>query len=198
MAILGDGKLGLMIAEVLGRFHTKHVPSAQKPILFGKHQHKLDLVKSSGVETRMVEECRDDSAFNGVAVDHVHAYDVVVDATGSPAGLTLAAGMCRPMGTLVLKSTCAAGEQFNAAPFVIDELKVVGSRCGPIDKALELLSINDRGKDASTPENSASSEVPLHVEKYITRTFSLAEADKAIQYAAERSTMKVQIICSDT
>lgn len=107
VAILGDGKLGLMIAEVLGREHAKHFAhnnntnTAQKPVMFGKHQHKLDLVQESGVDCRMVSECVDKEAFSGVAAQHAGKYDVVVDATGSPAGLSLAAGLCRPMGTLV-------------------------------------------------------------------------------------------------
>jgi threonine dehydrogenase-like Zn-dependent dehydrogenase len=101
VAILGDGKLGLMIAEVLGREHTRHGLTTAKPVLFGKHQSKLDLVQESGVEVKLVCECQDDKAYNGVAADHAGKYDVVVDATGSPAGLNLAAGLCRPMGTLV-------------------------------------------------------------------------------------------------
>ena len=93
------------------------------------------------------------------------------------------------MGTLVLKSTCAAGEQFNAAPFVIDELRVIGSRCGPIDKALELLALDNGEKPSdSTP--------PMKVVKYITKCFPLSKADEAIKCAAEKSTMKVQIICN--
>ena len=90
----------------------------------------------------------------------------------------------------VLKSTCAAGKEFNAAPFVIDELKVVGSRCGPIDRALELLALKEE-------DPARASDRILHVEKYITRTFPLAKADEAIRCAAEKSTMKVQIICSE-
>lgn len=175
VAILGDGKLGLMIAECVGRLGL-----TTKPVLWGKHPHKLQLVQDSGVECHLVNECIDPSEFSGVVKAHHHAYDVVVDATGSPAGLQLAAGLCRPMGTLVLKSTCAAGEQFNAAPFVIDELRVVGSRCGPIDRALEMLQ-----KDQ------------LCVTKYITKTFPLSQADEAMRCAAERSTMKVQIVCND-
>jgi threonine dehydrogenase-like Zn-dependent dehydrogenase len=102
VAILGDGKLGLMIAEVLGREHSRHdLPVGNRPVLFGKHQHKLDLVEGSGVECKSVSECQDETAFNGVAAAHSGKYDVVVDATGSPAGLSLAAGLCRPMGTLV-------------------------------------------------------------------------------------------------
>ena len=220
VAILGDGKLGLMIAEVLGREYLKHNSSSNNnnnntgdddnkdddypspPILFGKHQHKLDLVKDSGVITKFVAECQDESSFNGVHLDYAGKFDVVVDATGSPAGLSLAAGLCRPMGKLVLKSTCAAGEQFNAAPFVIDELQVIGSRCGPINKALDLLSLDGMTNRSSTNNNDAAgsssgSDVPpLKVVKYITKCFPLSQADEAIKCAAEKSTMKVQIICS--
>ena len=101
VAILGDGKLGLMIAEVLGREHSRHELQSARPILFGKHQQKLDLVKDSGVECKLVTKCKDETAFNGVAAAHAGKYDVVVDASGSPEGLSLAAGLCRPMGILV-------------------------------------------------------------------------------------------------
>lgn len=135
VAILGDGMLGLMIAEVLGCEHLMRLGSCNKytkPILFGKHEHKLDLVReSSGVDCRLVSDCKDEKAFNGVSANYAGMFDVVVDATGSPVGLLFASGLCHPMGTLVLKSTCAAGRAFNAAPFVIDKLKVIGSRCGP-------------------------------------------------------------------
>ena len=176
-----------------GRAHTRHFqnkfdPLPPAPILFGKHEHKLQLVQDSGVVGKLVQECQDDTAFNGVSATYAGKFDVVVDATGSPAGLKLAAGLCRPMGTLVLKSTCAAGEQFNAAPFVIDELRVVGSRCGPIDEALRLLAISDTNEGVSS----------LRVQKYITKTFPLSQADEAIKCAAEKSTMKVQIICSES
>jgi len=209
VAILGDGKLGLMIAEVLGREHMARCSSARTttasdtssnilpppPILFGKHRHKLDLVKDSGVDCKLVSECQDANAMNGVGSQHANQYDVVVDATGSPAGLQLASGLCRPMGTLCLKSTCAAGEQFNAAPFVIDELRVVGSRCGPIDEALKLLALTDTPDDDG--HDGTTKIKPLHVSKYITKTFPLSQADEAIKCAEEKSTMKVQIICNE-
>jgi threonine dehydrogenase-like Zn-dependent dehydrogenase len=103
VAILGDGKLGLMIAEVLGREHAARVAGSDhpRPVLFGKHAHKLDLVRESGVDCRLVSECIDEEACSGVGAAHAGKYDVVVDATGSPAGLKLSAGLCRPMGTLV-------------------------------------------------------------------------------------------------
>ena len=91
----------------------------------------------------------------------------------------------------MLKSTCAAGEKFNAAPFVIDELRVVGSRCGPIQLALDLLALGVDG------EKNDHDLPPLRVEKYVTKTFPLVNATEAIQCAADKSTMKVQIICSE-
>ena len=94
------------------------------------------------------------------------------------------------MGTLVLKSTCAAGERFNAAPFVINELKVIGSRFGPIDRALQILSFQE-----SDLQNSPGS-IPLIVQKYVTQTFPLSQANEAIQLAAQKSTMKVLIDCT--
>jgi threonine dehydrogenase-like Zn-dependent dehydrogenase len=106
-----------MIAEVLGREHSRHGLSSPKPILFGKHQHKLDLVKDSGVECRTVSQCQDEKAFNGVAAEHAGKYDVVVDATGSPAGLSLAAGMCRPMGTLVRHPLLSIRSSVSSFPY---------------------------------------------------------------------------------
>jgi len=82
----------------------------------------------------------------------------------------------RPLGTLVLKSTCAAGSNFHTAPFVIDELKVIGSRCGPFPDALALLD-----DDAD----------PLHVDKFLTATYDLADIDHAIDAARARDSLKV-------
>jgi threonine dehydrogenase-like Zn-dependent dehydrogenase len=218
VAILGDGKLGLMIAEVLGREHVRQLGAKagqifDAPVLFGKHPDKLQLV-AGWVVGKLVSECcsssfgppttttpPDDTSGSSsflnavVSPEYAGAFDVVVDATGSPSGLLLAAALCRPMGTVVLKSTCSAGEKFNAAPFVIDELKVIGSRCGPLDQALELMKNNN---SRPTAGNTGHFVVPpLHVTKYITKTFPLVQADEAMRCAAEKSTMKVQIICSD-
>eukprot|EP00904_Undaria_pinnatifida_P013890 jgi/Undpi1/9631/HiC_scaffold_27.g12087.m1 len=108
------------------------------------------------------------------------AFDVVVDATGSPLGLASASELCRPLGTVVLKSTCAAGAGFNAAPVVINEQRVVGSRCGPFDTALRLL------------------EGPggIDVERYIMGVFPLEEAGAALDAARKKGALKVQVICS--
>lgn len=195
VAILGDGKLGLCIAEIMGREYLRcnsnsdAKKKAQPPILFGKHQSKLDLVKESGVQTQLVSSCYSDDKQEQISPKHMNQYDVVIDATGSPNGLTLSMNLCRPMGKLVLKSTCAAGVKgFHSAPIVIDELMVVGSRCGPIDVALELLEKN------STEASENDGIPPLRMEKYITKTFPLAEAREALEFAALKSTMKVQLV----
>ena len=78
------------------------------------------------MDGRFVSECVDETAFSGVAAEHAK-YDVVVNATaGSPAGLSLVSGLRWPMGMVVIQIRCAAGERLDAAPFVIDELKVIG------------------------------------------------------------------------
>jgi threonine dehydrogenase-like Zn-dependent dehydrogenase len=194
VAILGDGKLGLCVAEILGREYLSSClkmadsgdNSSSKPhppILFGKHTHKLDLVNNSGVQTRLVSECYTDNTQSTVSPQHMNRYDVVIDATGNPNGLTLAMSLCRPMGKLVLKSTCAAGVAgFHSAPIVIDELQVVGSRCGPIERALELLQREECG---GVPR--------LDVKKYITKTFPLSQVKEALACAREKRTMKVQL-----
>jgi len=190
VAILGDGKLGLMIAEVIGREYLKACSenpevSPPQPVLIGKHTQKMDLVQESGIKQLSLSECK--ASDHSLKKELSQSFDVVIDATGSPAGLSLSSSLCRPMGTIVLKSTCASGEMFNAAPFVIDELKVVGSRCGPFPKALELLSLD---------ENNDENLKPLRVGKYVTKCFQLSEAEEALKFAAEKSTMKVQIVCS--
>ena len=116
---------------------------------------------------------------NSALPERAGQFDTVVDATGSPAGLDLARALCRPLGTLVLKSTCAAGTDFNTAMYVVDELKIVGSRCGPFPPALALMA---SGLDLT----------PL-----ITATYPLEKAVEAVEKARTKGTMKVQIRVSE-
>ncbi|HNK43622.1 MAG TPA: alcohol dehydrogenase catalytic domain-containing protein [Pseudomonadota bacterium] len=140
VAVLGDGKLGLLCAQVLAH------ASAAKVTAIGKHPHKLALLSGHPLATRLLSQLGDDAAAR---------FDVVVDCTGSPSGLSQAIKILRPRGTLVLKSTYAppsvvkdnANGQDGAAQFaaaltqiVIDEISVVGSRCGPFAAALRLLA----------------------------------------------------------
>jgi threonine dehydrogenase-like Zn-dependent dehydrogenase len=119
--VLGDGKLGNLCAQAL------RITGAKVTAL-GKHPEKLKLIKKSGVRTILLNDWRP------------RLFDVVVEATGSPSGLVLALSAVRPRGTLVLKSTIAGNHQVSLASVVINEINVIGSRCGPFPDALEALS----------------------------------------------------------
>jgi len=167
VAIVGDGRLGLMISECIGRHMTE---KAQRPVLFGRHAEKMKLLSAAAnVNAALATEALPSRAAS---------FDVVVDATGNPNGLIFARQLCRPLGTLVLKSTCAGDTTLNTAPFVIDELRVIGSRCGPFEPALGLLA---SGLDLT----------PL-----IEATFPLEEVAAAVAKAGTKGTMKVQLRCS--
>jgi threonine dehydrogenase-like Zn-dependent dehydrogenase len=119
--VLGDGKLGNLCAQVLRL-------TGAKVTALGKHPEKLKLIKKSGVRTILLNDWQP------------RLFDVVVEATGSPSGLALALSAVRPRGTLVLKSTIAGNHQVSLAPIVINEINVIGSRCGPFPDALAALA----------------------------------------------------------
>jgi threonine dehydrogenase-like Zn-dependent dehydrogenase len=119
--VLGDGKLGLLVSQVLAR-------AGARVLAVGKHPAKLALLRRRGVETALADAFRPEQA------------DLVVEATGSARGLALAMETTRPRGTLVLKSTVADAADVNLAPLVIHEITVVGSRCGPFAPALAALA----------------------------------------------------------
>ena len=119
--VLGDGKLGLITALTL---HAQNINVS----LIGKHQNILEIAKAQGVDTKLLQDLK---------VEKI--YDVVVEATGSISGFETALALTKPRGVLVLKSTVAASKEFNLAPIVIDEITVLGSRCGQFGAALRLL-----------------------------------------------------------
>jgi threonine dehydrogenase-like Zn-dependent dehydrogenase len=121
VTVLGDGRLGLLCAQVLR--------NAGCPVrVIGKHSEKMRLCDQWGIRSRAVAD-----------ITPRHDQDVVVDCTGSAAGLEMAMQLVRPRGTIVLKSTVADGKAINLAPIVIDEINVVGSRCGPFREAVRAL-----------------------------------------------------------
>jgi threonine dehydrogenase-like Zn-dependent dehydrogenase len=156
IAVLGDGKLGLLIAQVLDA-HGYPVR------LFGRHWEKLRIAAAAGVLTELTE-----------GKLPVAEFDWVVDATGSPDGLRAAASMTRPRGTVILKSTVHGMVAVDSAPIVVNELTLVGSRCGRFEVALPLLE-----------------HELINVEEMITDRFKLEDAPKAFARAAERGAMKV-------
>ncbi len=119
--VLGDGKLGLIIALTL---NAQNIDVT----LVGKHQNKLDIAKAQGVKTSLLQDFPIEKK-----------YDVVVEATGSVSGFETSIALTKPRGVLVLKSTVATGKELNLAPIVIDEITVLGSRCGQFGPALRLL-----------------------------------------------------------
>jgi len=160
-AVLGDGKLAQLIARVL-RTELARVT------IYGKYEAKLKLARLGKIETHKV---------HGNERDHaklLDTYALVVEATGSPTGLRLAQEMTEPRGTLVLKSTFHGAAPVETWPIVVKELNIVGSRCGPFDDAISLLCA---GKIDPTP--------------LISKTFPLAQAPKAMQFAQKRGVMKV-------
>lgn len=118
--VLGDGKLGLLAALVLAQ-------AGVRVRAVGKHDDHLAILREQGIETVLLDRW-----------DRAKA-ELVVEATGSSTGLSLAMSATRPRGTIVLKSTVADPVSVDLAPLVIDELTVVGSRCGPFEPALAAL-----------------------------------------------------------
>jgi len=161
VAVVGDGKLGLLCAQAL------RVLTGAEVTLVGRHESKMEIARRRGVETLKA------SGLPGAAA---RAFDVAVEASGSPEGFRTALSLLRPRGTLVLKSTFHGKTELEAAPVVVDEMSIVGSRCGRFAPALELLAAN-----------------AVDVEGLIHEEFPLAEGVRAVQRAAEPGVLKVLI-----
>jgi threonine dehydrogenase-like Zn-dependent dehydrogenase len=159
LAVLGDGKLGLLCASVAQLTGTQVT-------LIGKHREKI-AVAPPGVRTSLLDE----RGLLGRAVD------VVVDCTGSRTGLPTALGLVRPRGTVVLKTTIAGPHELNLASIVIDEIRVVGSRCGPFPKAIAALARRE-----------------VVVTTLIEAEFRLADVESAFAAAARTGAKKVIVL----
>lgn len=153
--VLGDGKLGLLVAMVLKL-------AGADVRLVGKHERHLAIAQDRGITTTLLDDW-----------DRTPR-DLVVDATGNADGFALAVAATRPRGTLVLKSTVADDAPISLAPLVINEITVVGSRCGPFAPALAALA--DTSID---PRDMIAAEHPL------------SEGVSALERAARRGTLKV-------
>jgi len=159
--VLGDGKLGQLIARVL----KPHCPGLT---VVGKHEPKLALLRQAGIATQSLEE------ISGRLPTPADKPDLVIEATGSPAGLGLALQLIRPRGTIVLKSTFHGQAPLNLTPVVVDEVTLIGSRCGPFAKALDLLA---SGR--------------LDLKPLISRVMPLEQGPQAMKQAGERETLKI-------
>jgi len=155
--VVGDGKLGQLIARTLAL-------TGCALQVAGRHPEKLELLRACGLEAGAPE-----SVAGG-------AFDLAVECTGNPSGFQVARQALRPRGTLVLKSTYAGELSVDAASLVVDEITLVGSRCGPFPAAIDLLA--DRRIDP----------LPL-----IHARYALDCAPAAFEHAARPGVLKVLV-----
>lgn len=159
VVVLGDGKLGLLIALCL---HA----AGRRTILVGRHRQKLALASARGVDVMLEEELP----------TRGRGMPTVVEATGSAAGLSRALSLLAPRGLLVLKTTVAGNTGVDLSPIVINELRVVGSRCGNLEHAMEVL---ERGLLDPSP--------------LIAARYPLTDAPRALEHASQKGALKVLI-----
>ncbi len=153
--VLGDGKLGQLVAQTLW-LYSKNI------VCVGRHRWKLDLLSKLGITTAL-----DTDTMEGQA-------DIVVEATGTPTGLNRALALVRPEGTVVLKTTCAEGFQLDAVGAVVNEVRILGSRCGPFRPALEALAMGT-----------------IETRPMISECYPLSEAVRAMARADDPDVMKI-------
>lgn len=157
IVVVGDGRLGTLCAQVLSTV-------SRRLLLVGKHPAKLALIGSMGISTALVSE-----------VPAERWADIVVDCTGSDSGLPTSLSLVRPRGTIVLKTTIAGSQSFAWAPVAVDEVTIIGSRCGPFDRAITALGAGR-----------------VDVRPLVSTRFALADGVSAIA-AADGAVFKVLI-----
>lgn len=155
VVVVGDGKLGLLCAQTLAL-------TGCRLLALGRHRAKLNILAARGISTALVDDAPATQA------------DVVVECTGSPAGFDIARRLLRPRGTLVLKSTYAGDLTMNMSRLVVDEITLVGSRCGPFAPALDVLAWR-----------------LVDVQSLIHARYRLAEALAAMTHAQQPGMLKV-------
>ena len=160
VAVIGDGKLGLLCAQAIAL-------SGASVLLIGKHAEKLRIAERRGIET----------AAPKAGAKRKREFDVVVEASGSPSGFVGALELLRPRGTLVLKSTFQGPgkiDEIDQARLVVDEITILGSRCGRFQPALDLLK-----KGA------------IDIDSLISEEYPLAEGVHAMERAGKKGVLKV-------
>ncbi|NUP09290.1 MAG: alcohol dehydrogenase catalytic domain-containing protein [Polyangiaceae bacterium] len=156
--VLGDGKLGQLIARALAGV-------GHRVVMVGRHERKLAMIRSAGVEALLEGQ-------TGL----LPRSRLVVDATGSASGLALAMKLTAPRGTIVLKTTVAGALEIDLSPLVIDEIRLVGSRCGDMHRAVDVLT------------RRQVDPLPL-----VEARYPLDEAADAIAHAGRKGSMKVLV-----
>jgi threonine dehydrogenase-like Zn-dependent dehydrogenase len=157
VAIIGDGKLGLLCAMTM-QLRTDSV------LMVGKHSEKMSIVEKLGVETMLL----------GKGAIPIKSFDVVIEASGSESGFSTALDLVRPRGSVILKSTFHGTASWEASRVVVDEISIVGSRCGRLAPAVELL---------------ASKKV--NVDDLISDEYRLDDGVNALEQAGRHGVLKV-------
>ncbi|MBN2584114.1 MAG: alcohol dehydrogenase catalytic domain-containing protein [Planctomycetes bacterium] len=154
--VIGDGRLGQLTAQVLAS-------RGLRPMVVGKSRDKLRRLERLGIGVLHADEARPRGETH-----------LVVEASGSIDGFRMAMDFVRPRGTIVLKSTLAGGEPLNLSSIVVNEVTVLGSRCGPLNEALAALANGS-----------------VTTEGMISATFPLADGVKAMETAMQPESLKV-------
>jgi alcohol dehydrogenase len=157
VVVLGDGRLGLLVTQVLKNADAELM-------LVGKHAWKLDLARPWGVRVMTESQSELQAA----------SFPVVVEATGSPRGLEEALRLVEPRGTVVMKSTFHDPARFDATKLVVDEITLIGSRCGDFSAALDLLR-----------------QEQIKVQPLLSKVFPLEESLAAFEYLERTDCLKV-------
>jgi len=164
-AVLGDGKLGILCSVGLRHFNSQI-------LLIGKHEEKLSIARNQGVRTFQVESSKDAKK----VVEEFGQFDLVVEITGRPDGIGMALEMVRPEGTVVAKTTSHKPSEIDLAKVVVDEISIVGSRCGDFALAISFL------------ENGWVDVLPM-----IEEIYSFSEFEKAFFRAMQPGAKKVLV-----
>ncbi len=157
VAVLGDGKLGLLVSQAMAG-------TGCELTVLGRHPEKLEILAGRKIKTVLANEA---PKLNQI-------FDICIDCTGSPKGLELALGLVKPLGRIVLKSTFARGGMLNLSPLVVNEIVLLGSRCGPFQRAIKALK-----------------EGAVEVGAMIAEVYGLEEAPRAFKLASKRGVLKV-------
>jgi len=161
VCLLGDGKLGLLTGLALAARRG----DLGRAVAVGRHRDKLAILEAAGLDVTLEADFSESR------------FDIVVEATGQPSGLTRALAIVKPRGTIVLKSTYAGVANVDLAPAVINEVKIIGSRCGDFQRAIDVLA---RGLVDPRP--------------LLAARYPLADAERAFRHAAEPGVLKVLVV----
>ncbi|NVB40520.1 alcohol dehydrogenase catalytic domain-containing protein [Pseudenhygromyxa sp. WMMC2535] len=172
IAVIGDGKLGLLVTMALA--------DAGRPVLLvGHHADKLALARAASPDARL--ELRLESELASMGESHRRQLAAVIEASGHPSGLALAIALARPRGLVILKTTVAAPIPLDVSAVVVHELRLIGSRCGDVRRALARMATG--GLDPR----------PL-----IAGRYPLISGLDAMRAAKERGALKILLTCDDS